>query len=358
MSYFFGMERCIEMRFINAIKNGDLNEVKTFWLKQSEIDKPFYLQRQVKIINKSNIYPFTYVSEPTPIVLAILCEQPEILQYMINTFHPSFNNPVNGWYPIHYAACTGDYKCMQVLLQYETVQKNIDITLKTHTGAVSTNTALHVAAANHLHAQALLLTSPLPDIIYDSNFVKYETPVKSTYVPANSSKVTSSGSSPLHSAVKSADIDMVKILLHAKTDINIVNNDQFTALDIAKGSNMKEIIALLEKGVCDEDLMPKYIHDEEKKEDDEKTSVEVEEKLEQEKPVEEFSSKDEVKKLSNSVVNMSMIVSELDRRLSSLENQNRKPEFNVCYLCGNITSSVCNKCGNPICDNCMSSHSC
>lgn len=351
------MKRNIEIRFINAIQNGKLDEVKSFWLKPSEIDKPFYIQKLVKVVNKSKIYPFSYISEPTPLILAILCEQPEILQYLIDTFHPSFSLSINGWLPIHYAACTGDYKCLQVLLQYESIQENIDVGIKV-SGSKSTNTALHVAVSNHLHAQTLLLSSPLPDIIFDKNNKRLETPLKSPYKPANPLLLTSTGCSPLHLAVKCSDIDMIKILLYIKSDLSIKNNDGFTALEMAKDSGDQEIIKLLEIGTCDEDLTSNYIKSVEKQEVDSNPSEVVVQQTESAPKVEETASREEVKKLSNSVNNVAMIVQELQRRVDAIESENKKPEFDVCCLCGNITTSHCNKCNNCICENCLQNHSC
>lgn len=59
------------------------------------------------------------------------------------------------------------------------------------------------------------------------------------------------GSTPLHSAVRTADAEMVQVLLHWKADVGITDEDQMSALHVAARNGKLDIARVLVKGGAD-----------------------------------------------------------------------------------------------------------
>lgn len=60
---------------------------------------------------------------------AILCEQEEIVEYILECKSPNVKMYVEGYNCLHLAAMIKDHRCLKLLLQHEWIQENIDITL-------------------------------------------------------------------------------------------------------------------------------------------------------------------------------------------------------------------------------------
>ena len=351
----------LEQSIISIIQNGDIEGFKKIGFCVFYVDKPFSFSNGIKIVSKSQKCPFKIIKSPNVVVLSILCEQEEILKYVLEKFTPNLSTQINGWQPIHFAASTGDYHCLQALLQYETIQNNVDAPISPFNKNVDPSkrtTALHIAVSNHCHAQAILLLSEFPDIIYDLEGKKYETPKHSEYQVANVSQQSENGNTPLHIAAKLNDIDMINILLFYGADHEIKDNNGKTPLDIAKENNYTEAVSAIENG-SGNDLHSKYIQTPvvEDKKDDKK---ETEKKVEEVKTKVEYVTKGEVQHLSMTIQNLTSIVQQISSRVKQLESVEKPPDVHACVSCGIITGNKCSKCGEYCCETCISNqyHKC
>ena len=215
-----------------SIESGDVNYFKNSSFNPSSLNQIFFKTNFYKVKTPSKKCCFTQINNITPIVACILSEQDKLLKYLINNFHPDLSIKCDGWAPIHFSCCTGSYKCLKVLLKQQYIQENIDAFIDYHFAADNGNgtTALHVAATNKCHAQALLLTTELPKI--DS---------EASYQSANPTQKSAFGNTPLHIAAFNNDWDMCQILLNANDDCTIVNDDGLTPLQIAKNNGYTDL---------------------------------------------------------------------------------------------------------------------
>lgn len=303
-----------EENLIKVIQNGDIEGFKSTGICNSDINRPLSISKNIKIISKSKKCPFKTIESPTIVVLTILCEQDLLLNFILNNYKPDLSIRVNGWLPLHFACCTGSYKCLQTLLQYEYIQENIESEVDVQNvfskDPSRRTTALHIAVSNRCHAQAIMLCSELPQIIYGGDGKKLETPKKSQYQQANVNQLSAHGNSPLHIASKINDVDMVKILCAYEAETSIQNNQGKTPFDIAKSTGRAEICKIIEEqDVSEDELRSKYIHEEneaEKKEEEEKV---------------EYASKEEIVELTDRVSTLIALVRQLNSRLQTLEEQ-------------------------------------
>ena len=351
---YYSAALTLEQPIINAIQNGDIEALKNIGIVGSDITKPFAFSNEIKIISKSQKCPFKTIKSPSCLVLAILCEQKEILQFFLTNYSPLLNVEINGWKPIHFAAVTGDYQCLKALVEYEYIQANIDAPLFESSLSSSTNrtTALHIAVSNRRHAQAIILLSDFKTITYGLDMKKYETPKKSEYSPANVQQISENGNTPLHNATKINDLDMIKILLFHKADPSIKNKNGKTPLDIAKENNYLEAAKLLEEGKG-EDLTSKYITASvvEDKKDVEKKEEKTEK---EEKKKETYVTKGEINSLNQTAQNLLSLVQQISSRVQQLEEVDKEFEFTACVTCGRITEQKCPSCGDYCCEDCLS----
>lgn len=358
------MKKSYEEELIAAIQTGDLASVKTSWIGKNDIDRPFIAENEIEVINKSNVYPFPSIKHPTIVIYTILCEQPEILQYILETKHPNLFQYVNGWAAIHYAACTKDPECMKVLLKYQSIQENIDFPIIDPINAPEGHftTALHVATTNLRHPQVLLLTQPLQSIEYDGNFSKIDTNANHfKYKSANVLQKSSIGNMPIHIAVRQNNWDLCQILLAAYFDVTVLNDKGQTPIDIAVQFKKNEIKANLEtvSTIRINELKNKYLKQKEipvvVKNTPEKT-----EKEENSEIIEEYQ--ETVSKLSQTIDEISQRVVELEQKTtvpkenSIIKNIDCKP----CCCCGSLQTTECMKCYSYFCHNCFNeaSHEC
>ena len=229
-----------EQKVIKAIQEGSLKDLKRCCIGRADVNRSFCITKDIPVVSKSKKCPFPSIRAPTPLIYTILCEQDELLKYLLEVKRPDLSIKVNGWAPIHYAACTGSHKCLELLLKCEYIQRNIDMPVDEPSGAQrvpnSGTTALHIAATNRRHAAALLLTQDLPFPEYDDNGDKMDDRDSfiEAYMPANPVQMSAYGSMPLHIAVRQRDWDMCQIILHASHDPTVRNSQGKTAKDIAR----------------------------------------------------------------------------------------------------------------------------
>lgn len=340
-----------EEKIIETIQVGNLEEFKKLGTGSCDINKELSIAKQVKVVCKSGKCPFRVISEPVQSTLAVLCEQSEILDFILNNYKPNLNITKNGWNLLHFAACTGDYKCMQVLLEHEYFQENIDAPIiQNLENSPNSTTALHIAVSNHKYAQALLLLSPLPGIKFGNKNEKFEIPQKSKYQSANASQASSNSNTPLHIAARFNDIEMIKILLHFGAETEAKNKEGKTPIDLAKELNFTEAAELMMND-AGEDLYDKYIEkpaDEGKKDEKE----EKEEKKEEAKKENEYATKREVAALDEQLESLKSLLEQMKQRVQNLEESKKEPDFSICVQCGSLTSNKCSECGAIHCPEC------
>ena len=346
-----------EKKIISIIQNGDIEELEKICLRHSDANRPFSIIQDVKIITPSKKCPFRIIHSPTILVLSILSEQPKILQYILDKLKPDLNYRVNGWTPLHYACCTGSYECLQILLQYEFIQENIDQPVidlnSTNSDPSYATTALHIAVSNHRHAQAILLTSELPDILYGPTGDKLESPKQSEYQSTNLDQLSSHGSSALHIAAKINDSDMIKILIFAGADTNIMDSHDRTPLDLVKDLGNNAIASLFEQPNTDYDeetMREKYIKPclpQQIVDSSNHTNINSDEQN-------DYVPKSEFIMLTEKVEYLVGMIQQLNTRIQLLESNGTKDELHICHRCGCTTERKCEKCGEYYCENCIS----
>ena len=307
-----------ENNIIKIIQNGDIEGFKSACICNSDINRPLSINKNIKIISKSKKCPFKTIESPTIVVLTILCEQDSLLNFILNEFKPDLSVRVNGWLPLHFACCTGSHKCLQTLLQYEYIQENIDSEVDVQNVLIHDpsrrTTALHIAVSNRCHAQAIILCSDLPQIIYGSDGKKLETAKDSEYQSVNINQLSVHGNTPLHIAAKINDIDMTKILCVFGAETNVENQEGKTPFAIASSTGHDTVCKIIEEQDESEDeLRNKYLHEEneaEKKKEEEGKEEKV-----------EYANKEEINELTDRVSTLIALVRQLNARLQTLEGQ-------------------------------------
>lgn len=344
----------IEQKTIHIIQNGTLDDFIALGIGSSDINHNLSISSSIKIVSRSKKCPFKEISCPTIVILAILCERNDILSYILDNLNPNLSISVNGWYPIHYAACTGDYKCMQTLLKVQYIQEHIEIPIipsfNVDADPSYYTTALHIAVTNHRHAQVLLLTSPLPDIIYTDSGVKSHTKIPSEFQPANIYQLSLQGNSALHIATKIADSDLVRILLLAGADPELVNKNNVNSIQLANSLGLIEIYEILNtQNIGDTDFYEKYYDhidfqnmNKDDEEEDEKDTSKI-----------SYASKSEVSELQEELNRMIYQIQDLSMMIHELETKNKPETKHVCHRCGALTETLCSTCSEYFCDQCI-----
>ena len=378
-----------EQRVIKAIQAGDLKELKRCCIGKNDVNRPICFSKEIPIISKSNKGPFQVIRSPTLLIYTILCEQDELLKYLLEVKSPNLNARVNGWAPIHYAACTYDHKCLELLLKYEYIQQNIDMAIDEPSGVLvspgQATTALHVAATNKRHANALLLTQvPLPKIEYHDDGRKVEPDdVFDYYQSSNPLQMTPHGSMPLHIAARQRDWDMCQILLHASDDATVRNMKGQTAADIARHYKFNEIAEKLENPELEldpiEKLKNKYLNvskkskqiQRDKKKRKHEDYNESSDYSDYDSDSEDF--KESFKELKETVKSLTKMVQQLSAKVAFLEANRNVPDSLKpitphilvyqtfqCQTCGSSTTNQCPQCKNYYCSTCWPklSHPC
>ncbi|OHS99525.1 hypothetical protein TRFO_34029 [Tritrichomonas foetus] len=385
-----------EQHVIKAIQTGDLKELRHCCIGKNDVNRPICITKDIPIISKSKQCPFQVIRAPTPLIYTILCEQDELLKYLLEVKVPDLSVRVNGWAPIHYAACTHGHKCLELLLKYEYIQQNIDMPVEEPPGIQiqegRATTALHIASTNRRHANALLLTLDLPAPTFDGNGNKIDPDSENEieyHQPANALQMSAYGNMPLHIAARQKDWDMCQILLHASDDATVRNEKGNTPADIAREHKYDDLAEKLDNAECDpiETLKERYLAEPKpKKQKSKKTrkeqvssssrqeNVENEENEENDDDEEDENYvEDEIKQLRKSVQNLTRIVQQLSARVAVLEAHKydgsilqaagqpvKVAQTHQCQRCGSATTRKCSQCQFYYCNSCWTKppHAC
>lgn len=237
------MRASLQKQISEYIKYGNIKQIKELNISPEFIDVPLNYTDNFYTSDDFSKTPFVVITNPTLLVYSILCEQPEIVEYLLFEKNASPLKYVDKWAPIHFAAATSDHRSLSILLRMKVVQENIDIPIideKGNNGLAST--ALHIAVTNGRYYQTILLSNPLPGIIEDNTLRDYSLTDISDNQPANPLQLSSNGNSVLHIAAYRNDWEMVQILLNICPDLEIKNTKGKTAIDIARENGYDQLV--------------------------------------------------------------------------------------------------------------------
>lgn len=219
----------------DAIIVGDLPAFKKCQVGISDIDRRLLPYRELPYKRKYNPSErYSLVRGPTMTMLAILCEQDDILAHILENKSPDLSVRVDGYTALHLAALIKDHRPLKLLVQYEWIQENINIPIELEGLTPQKGdftTALHAAVSNRRVANVFLLISEFPPCKRRSDG---NTEVPSTYQTANVDQRSAAGSSPLYIATYLKDPQLVQILLAAGADTSLTTAKGETPLGLAK----------------------------------------------------------------------------------------------------------------------------
>lgn len=322
-----------ESDIVKAISTNNLDTIKKVITTSTDANKPLFTSADILIKTPAGHSPFYKIRGANSVILSILYEKPEILKHLLTNFEIDYSFTVNGWNALHFAACTKDYKCLKVLLECSYFQEHIDekIIQNIDDNQFGFTTALHVAATNRRHAQAIILTQDLPEITIinenlQSPFSAYDSSVNQ---PANPSILSMSGNTALHIAAYQKDWDMCQILLNASADPHALNKNGKTPIDIARDRKYTDLANKLERDEYHQinTFVKKYLGEEMKKEEKEK------------------EDKEEIMELKATIKNLTGLIEQLTEKVTAYEEKAEEKKTEVCQQCGYpMTNGKCPNC--------------
>ena len=252
-----------------AIIKGDLAAFKKCCVGKNDINRRLLPHKELKPVPKYNKdQRYINIKGPTMLMLAILCEQDEIVEYILDNKNPNVAIKVEGYNCLHLAAMVKDPRCLKLLLQHAWIQENIDEPIEllgTNAQENEKTTALHVAVSNRRYANAILLLDTFPKPRWSQKKDKKpkdkEAAPEGTEQPAEKkddveeeeethenndiasiNQKSASGSTPLYIAMFLHDYKMVKILLSFDADPSHYINPEKDEIDL--------IITALKNAFC------------------------------------------------------------------------------------------------------------
>lgn len=268
-SFFFLMEdnkpkqsppKNFQEEVVDAIVKGDLAAFKKCCVGKNDINRRLLPHKELKPVPKYNKdQRYINIKGPTMLMFAILCEQDEIVEYILDNKNPDVSKPVEGYKCLHLAAMVKDPRCLKLLLQHAWIQENIDDPIEllgTNAQDNEKTTALHVAVSNRRYANAILLKDHFPKPRWfkkkdkkpkdkdaapegteqpeeNKETIEEEEDVNEPNETASINQKSASGSTPLYIAVFLRDYKMVRILLSCEADPSIPCAKDVTPLQLA-----------------------------------------------------------------------------------------------------------------------------
>ena len=210
-------------RVIDAIMQGNLEEFKKLRLGKNEINMRLqqftHIKPQPKY-NKNATYQCP--QGPTPLMLAVLCEQDEIVQYILENKEPDLGVYAGTSNAFHLSITTIDHKCFDLLLQTKYYQQNINAAIQSeNTNPRTPNgralTALHSAVSQRNYYAVYRMLSPFPPIKYFLPPEEGDDQIDNSTYQTNIDVIApTSGSTPLRIAAYMHDDKMVALILRLR----------------------------------------------------------------------------------------------------------------------------------------------
>ena len=342
-------------RIANAIKTGSLQDLKKCCIGKSEINSlfPNFMKLDpVPAINKTaNYFSFTGL---TILEYAILCEQVEIIKYLVEKKKPDFSvASFDGFKAVHIASLIKETSILEYLLKKPEFLKTLsDPIVDPYDKSInieSTTNALHAACSNSLYKTVLLLAYTNPQI--EEDFESEDEIVYKKIIDINS--LTTNHSSCLHIAVTNKDYKLAYLLTSLDININLQDSNQKTALDYINDwpeSSIKEKWLELFDNSIPKNSLENIISCINENKDF--TIID---------PYNLPNMDEDQENLRLLVTQLTEKVKELNQKVEQLQKgspqsqqqQVRDIHLNQCYLCGNSFSQECSKCHRFYCSKCM-----
>lgn len=249
----------------DAILSGNLDAFKKCCVGKNDINRRLLPHKTLEYKPRNNPNEhYIAIRGPTMLMYAILNEQVEIVDYILENRSPDLSIYVDGYMAIHLAALIKDPMPLKSLIKYDYTQQNIDapVTLPgTNAPEGCKTTALHIAVSNRRYANVFLLLQdfplpvpvPKPQPLRQPKFgakaaeskteKPAETPAeeqkeegsepKVTFDPANIDQKSASKATPLYIAVFLHDLIMVIILITFKADKTVECKEDDDPLKLA-----------------------------------------------------------------------------------------------------------------------------
>jgi hypothetical protein len=218
---------------VSAVTTGDLAALKKCSIRPRDVDRRLLLLRDIAYTPKYNPRErYIQLRGPTITMLSILCEQEELLDYILTNLSPDLSVRIEGYTALHLAAMVRDYRPLRRLLQCAWVQENIDLLIEmpgTQPASADFTTALHAAVSNRRIYNVFLLLSEFHE-----------------FASANVDQRSAAGSTPLYIAAFLGDANLVEVLLSAGADATVVCASGLTALDVARRRRDEDVCRVLE----------------------------------------------------------------------------------------------------------------
>lgn len=294
---------------VNGIQSGNLEVVKSLGISQIDLSKPIPEANNILISTKINKPLIASVSRPTPIILAILFEQPSILRYFLFKIGCKLDYVLNGWCCLHYASASFSSQCLIELLKCEFIQNNLS---KPVEYTKSTN-SLHIAVANRQHQNVITLLNFRPSIrlTLDGKINRKSALVSSSpkFNLISPNQKTDSLNLPLHIAAKNNDWEMIQILVAFGADLGLKNQNQQTPTDVAIQYNFTDLVQKIHTNIFEDkqSLIQRY------------SGTSDKEKIEQVKCFPKSyqdvgTVKKELEDVNNTIKELSLRIQELEKR--------------------------------------------
>lgn len=240
---------------VDSILAGDLAALKKCCIGKNDINRHLLPHKELRPNPRYNRdQRYLNLKGPTILMFAILCEQDEIVEYLLDAKNPNVSIKVEGYNCLHLASMIKDPRCLKLLLQHKWIQENIDEPVDfpgANAKEDEKTTALHVAVSNRRYANAILLLDHLPkprwkhslnktpnleQLNEKENLEEEETIERH---PAFINQKSAAGLVPLYIAVFLNDYKMVRILLFFKADPTILCSKDITPIHLAEGIKKK-----------------------------------------------------------------------------------------------------------------------
>ena len=219
-------------KLVSAINEGNMEDIKKLVLGSNDIDKPLLPMSPITPNPISKRIRIPKIYGPTPLVLAILCENTEIVKYLIEDKGANVEIIVSGMFPIHYAALVGIPEILICIIKRSLREVN-----RLNNFFYS---PLHIACGNeNLQAVIVLLDNGAD--------------------PNSKSPSLESGDTPLHVSMRNKDKKIVELLLSKHANFQEVNQKNEKPIDTAQYYQNEQMYEFLKAVTIDETyIIPPY----------------------------------------------------------------------------------------------------
>jgi hypothetical protein len=223
--------KCYQELCVDAIVAGDLAAFKKLCVNKHAINQPLLACQRIEVKAALSKFPYPVsIRGPTMLMLAIECEQCDIITYILETRRPELSTKSpDGYNCIHVAAMVADPHPLELLLRYRWVQEHIEdeLVLAGQTARQGCkNTSLTIAVSFGNLAQVFLLLSEFPRPV-DAE------PDSPQFASGNVDQASAHGSPPLYMAIFKKNAKLVQVLLAANADATALGPKNESCTDLA-----------------------------------------------------------------------------------------------------------------------------